>query len=348
MQPNTRGGCANITFVLKTLITPFNNLAQLLSTITMMFSCLFSLYLPPKTTATVLLNDLPLNFKFLRQNYGHAKVDRVEYRKSRTFWEHEYLVLTVMETLGAGQTVYLLADRLDDDPPFSFKWRRSFITRIVTNIAYCFLLPVVSLLYFLASPVLWIFPSSSTTLPSPAAVPANYKRDPPDAIDRLFLLPNIDDALDMQDQCSYDTLMTMDLSLLQNPITLEHFLALMKTTSESTPPYHLIHSQCFWYAYTIWATCWTMPTAFLLREELPFGRGDSVRQARMSETIKQEAKAVVDQEFNAARQALNGPEEALQRQLAALKAGQLEAVRQGWAGPSRLPGDEVQPTSDET
>ncbi|KAK0447123.1 hypothetical protein EV421DRAFT_1788747 [Armillaria borealis] len=86
-----------------------------------MFSCLFSLRLAIETTATVLLNDLPLNFQFLRNNYGHARVDCVEYRKSRTFWEHEYLVLTVTETLGAGRTMYLLVDRLDDDPPFSLK-----------------------------------------------------------------------------------------------------------------------------------------------------------------------------------------------------------------------------------
>ncbi len=280
-----------------------------------MFSCLF-------WTATVLLNDLPLNFKLLRQNYGHAKVDRVEYRKSRTFGGHEYLMLTVTETLGAGRTVYLLAGKLDDDPPFSFKWLRSFITRIVTNIAHCFLLPVVPSVFF-ASPVLWIFRSSSMTSPSPAVVPANQwatSNSAHRASANLKAISKMDppDAFDIQNRHPYNVLMTMNLSSLQVPIT-KHFLALVKTTSDSTPLYHLVYSQCFWYAYTIWAVLALeagahvdlldranrQGTHFFFGRNLSFGRGDGVHHARKPETIKEEwekIKAVVDREFKAALQ----------------------------------------------
>lgn len=175
--------------------------------------------------------------------------------------------------------------------------------------------------------------------------------------------------------------MTMNLSSLQVPIT-KHFLALVKTTSDSTPLYHLVYSQCFWYAYTIWAVLALeagarvdlldranrQGTHFFFGRNLSFGRGDGVHQARKPETIKEEwekIKAVVDREFKAALQvsltvilqknrpqcicqALNKPFNDNHRQDTALKPGQLETVRNARAGPSRLTGDEVQPTSDET
>ncbi len=68
------------------------------------------------TNVTCFLNALKYNFLFLLRGLGTIHVERVEYRKSRSAEEHEYLVVTVKESAGAWWRGYLLVDRLDDNP----------------------------------------------------------------------------------------------------------------------------------------------------------------------------------------------------------------------------------------
>ncbi|PBK63717.1 hypothetical protein ARMSODRAFT_523425 [Armillaria solidipes] len=64
------------------------------------------------TSATCVLD----NIQFLLRGLGTIHVERVEYRKSRSAGEHEYLVVTTRESSGAWRRGYLLVDRLDDNP----------------------------------------------------------------------------------------------------------------------------------------------------------------------------------------------------------------------------------------
>lgn len=68
------------------------------------------------SSAAYLLDALRLNFHFLRQGLGTIHVERIEYRKSRSAGEHEYLVVTMKESVGAWRRGYFLVDRLDDNP----------------------------------------------------------------------------------------------------------------------------------------------------------------------------------------------------------------------------------------
>ncbi|SJL10745.1 uncharacterized protein ARMOST_14139 [Armillaria ostoyae] len=67
-------------------------------------------------SATCVLDVLKYNIQFLLRDLGTIHVERVEYRKSRSAGEHEYLVVTMRESSGAWRRVYLLVDRLDDNP----------------------------------------------------------------------------------------------------------------------------------------------------------------------------------------------------------------------------------------
>ncbi|PBK90693.1 hypothetical protein ARMGADRAFT_1014377 [Armillaria gallica] len=72
------------------------------------------------TTMTWLLDVLTYNFPFLLRGLGTIHVERVEYRKSRSAEEPEYLVVTVKKSSGAWWRGYLLVDR-PDDPSLSHR-----------------------------------------------------------------------------------------------------------------------------------------------------------------------------------------------------------------------------------
>ncbi|KAK0460657.1 uncharacterized protein EV420DRAFT_222411 [Desarmillaria tabescens] len=282
------------------------------------------------TSATLLLNVLKNHAAFLGQGIRKIHLEGVEYRKCRSRLEHEYLIATVKESSGDGRRGYFLVDRSLNNP-----------TGSDTASAW------------------GSITSSLTTPPPPAAAPSNQwetsnhihragaklkrvtKWDPPDALDRLVILRNIGEALNVQGQCAYDVLMTMDLRQAPRRVTLEHFLLLVQTTSRNTPLYHLIFSQCYWFAYTIWKVleletgapvaqtrhAERQGTHSSLGKKLAVGRGNGVNESRTPEMIKlqwEAEKVDADQEWDALRQALRAPElarikaeEALQQERAA-------------------------------
>ncbi len=72
------------------------------------------------TDATSLLDSLMQRNDFLLRGLGNIHIERVEYCKSkqlRSPLEHEYLVVTVKESLGAERRGYLVVDRLNNDSP---------------------------------------------------------------------------------------------------------------------------------------------------------------------------------------------------------------------------------------
>ncbi|KAK0460662.1 uncharacterized protein EV420DRAFT_1641202 [Desarmillaria tabescens] len=230
------------------------------------------------TSATFLLMTLKYHYGFLLWGLGNIHVEYVEYRKSNSLWDtgHEYLVVTVKESSGAGRTGYLLVDRLDDDPT--------------------------------AGALVSFSPAKRTR-----------RWDPPDARERVVILFNTDEAVNVQGQCAYDVLMTMDLRQAPRHVTFEDFLLLVKIASRKAPS----HSQCFWLAYTgkhSWLWLWT--------NLLSSGRSaDGTDDSRTPEMIKsewEEARAVASQELDASLQALLAPE------LAAREEAE-EALQQGQA-----------------
>ncbi|KAK0469001.1 uncharacterized protein EV420DRAFT_1756845 [Desarmillaria tabescens] len=206
--------------------------------------------------ATLLLKTLKTRYDFLLRGLGNIHVECVEYRKSNSLFEdseHEYLVVTVKESSRFMRTGFLLVDRLDDDPPFSDTSAPSYFGSILSSITQWVWSLLLTVLYFFIGPVPWLFAPSSTTSPPPTATSSRPHRrrkkwDPIDTRERLVVLRNIEDALDVQGQCAYDVLMTMDLRQAPRQVTFEDFLLLVRTTSRNAP----LHNQCFWLAYTIW------------------------------------------------------------------------------------------------
>ncbi|KAK0460656.1 uncharacterized protein EV420DRAFT_1533359 [Desarmillaria tabescens] len=251
------------------------------------------------TSATFLLATLKFHYDFLLRGLGNIHVEHVEYRKSNSLWdtEHEYLVVMVKESSGAGRTGYLLVDRLDDDPT--------------------------------AGALASFFPAKRSR-----------RWNPPDARERVVILFNTDEAVNVQGQCACDVLMTMDLRQASRHVTFEDFLLLAKTASRKAPS----HSQCFWLAYTIWTVLELETGAHIERTRHAIRRGkhswlwlwanlfssersaDGVDDSRTPETIKsewEEAKVVASQEWDASLQALRAPElaeqEALRQEQAAFQ-----------------------------
>ncbi len=131
------------------------------------------------------------------------------------------------------------------------------------------------------------------------------KGDPPNALDRLIILPNKNAIAKELGNCPFDTLMTMDLTQSQIKVTLERFTHLLRTTSRNTPQYHYIFAQCYWYAYTIWRIL-EMETQIQPRFEphaerqcsysgygknVVLGKGKFVNMVRSPETIKAQWEA---------------------------------------------------------
>ncbi|PBK65992.1 hypothetical protein ARMSODRAFT_978036 [Armillaria solidipes] len=69
------------------------------------------------TSASLLLRSLKENIPFLKDGLGNIIVTQVEYCKCRrgSPWEHEFLLVTLKESVGAKRTALLLVDRLMDD-----------------------------------------------------------------------------------------------------------------------------------------------------------------------------------------------------------------------------------------
>ncbi|SJL03278.1 uncharacterized protein ARMOST_06631 [Armillaria ostoyae] len=148
--------------------------------------------------------------------------------------------------------------------------------------------------------------------------------NPPDALDRLIILPNKRAVARELDNCPFDTLMTMDLTQSQNhrSVALEHFAHLLRTTSGNTPQYHYIFAQCYWYAYTIWKVL-EMETQPQIRrfahaerqcsysgygKSVVPGKGGSVNTVRSPGTIKAQWEAerpAEDRDWAKKKQALH-------------------------------------------
>ncbi|SJL17804.1 uncharacterized protein ARMOST_21366 [Armillaria ostoyae] len=71
------------------------------------------------TNASLLLASLKENLPFLKDGLGNIVVTKVKYckchRSKVSPWEHEFLLVTLQESVGAKQTALLLVDRLMDD-----------------------------------------------------------------------------------------------------------------------------------------------------------------------------------------------------------------------------------------
>ncbi|KAK0460645.1 uncharacterized protein EV420DRAFT_1746863 [Desarmillaria tabescens] len=284
------------------------------------------------TDATSLLNSLVQRYDFLLQGVGNIHVERVEYRKSQrpgSPLEHEYLVVTVKESSGAERRGYLMVDRLNSDSSVdaaSLNRTADAEERLSTS-------------------------SSSTTTADPSGqwettnrihrAGAKLKRiskwQPSAALDRVIILRNTSEAFDEQGQCPFDILMTMDLRPAQRRVTLEHFLLLIKTTSNNTP----------------FAT--GLPTLFggfleletrarvertsearrqgthsYLGRNLVVGRGDGVNEGRTPETIRSQWEAVrvvEDQTWAALQQEVLAPVMALEEERAGRRQAEQVASR---------------------
>ncbi|KAK0460659.1 uncharacterized protein EV420DRAFT_1641199 [Desarmillaria tabescens] len=284
------------------------------------------------TSSTLLLSALKNRNDFLLLGLGNIHVERVEYRKSQlpgSSLEHEYLVVTVKESLGAERRGYLLVDRLNDDS------QAGSDPADVQDIDLTSAPTSSSTSLTAAPPNQWEI--TNRIHRAGAEIKRFSKWDPPDALDRIVILRNITEALDVQGQCTYNVLMTMDLHLTQRRVTLEHFLLLVRTTSRNVPP----DSQCYWFAYTVWTVleletgapvertrhAERQGTHSSLGKKLAVGRGNGVNESRTPEMIQlqwEAEKVDADQEWDALQQALRAPElarikaeEALQQERAA-------------------------------
>ncbi|KAK0203176.1 hypothetical protein DFS33DRAFT_1385527 [Desarmillaria ectypa] len=307
------------------------------------------------TNASSLLSSLKENYHFLDHGLGNIVITQVEYCKCHfsqdSPGEHEFLLVTLKESVGARRPAYLMVDRLHDDTK---KYRgedelRADLARhqaqemtgmegIDSNSSASSSTEsstTAPFLRALSAPPTWETPSRAHR--SIAKVKITTKGDPPDALDRLIILPKRGDVVAYGGE--FDVLMTMDLTHSQN-VTLERFAHLLRTTSRNTPQYHLIFAQCYWYAYTIWRVLEmaTQPQVHVYDSELAkrqcshrltgygnrlvLGRGKSVNAVRSPETIKAQwetDKVMEDQEWIELKQALHAPEEARREAESALR-----------------------------
>ncbi|KAK0189300.1 hypothetical protein F5146DRAFT_1225918 [Armillaria mellea] len=221
------------------------------------------------TNASLLLTSLKENIYFLKDGVGNIIVTKVDYCKCQcgkgSPWEHEFLIVTLKESVGARRTAGLLVDRLIDDT----KDYSGGSDELLADIARHQSEETVDIEATDSADLNSSAESESRALPpvqqwatsSPfQRSGAKFKRiskgDPPNALDRLVILPNLHRNAIAKElgNCAFDILMTMDLTQSQNhrSVALEHFSHLLRTTSRNTPQYHYIFAQCYWYAYTIW------------------------------------------------------------------------------------------------
>ncbi len=272
------------------------------------------------TNASALLSSLKENYHFLDHGLGNILVTKIDYCKcpfnQDSPGEHEFLLVTLKESVGARRTTFLMVDRLHDN---SKKYTGEEELRAdlakhqseeMNGIETLTSSSSSSISESSTTPTPWH--TSSRTHRSIAKVKIITKGDPPDALDRLIILPNRRDIA-----VQFDVLMTMEFSQSQK-VTLEHFSHLLRTTSRNTPQYHLIFAQCYWYAYTIWRVLemTIQPRVYAHNPELArrqcshrltgygnrlvLGRGKSVNATRSPETVKaqwESEKAAEDEEW---------------------------------------------------
>ncbi|PBK98918.1 hypothetical protein ARMGADRAFT_1007559 [Armillaria gallica] len=282
------------------------------------------------TRASSLLVSLKENHHFLEDGLGNIVVAQVEYCKCRkgSAWEHEFLVVTLKESVGAKRTAWLLVDRLMDDTKEYAggqdelladiaKHQREEIIDIEATDSNSSAEPESR-----ALPAAQQWGTRSRIQRSGAKLKGIKRGSPPDALDELIILPNRNAIARALGNCPFDVLMTMDLTQSQIKITLERFAHLLQTTSKNTPQYHFIFAQCYWYAYTIWRILELETQPRTRRSEqadrqcsysgglgrLVLGKGKFVNIARSPETVKAQWEAerpAVDQEWADRRQALH-------------------------------------------
>ncbi|PBK59071.1 hypothetical protein ARMSODRAFT_1027752 [Armillaria solidipes] len=283
------------------------------------------------TNASSLLSSLKENYHFLDHGLGNILVTKIDYCKcpfsQDSPGEHEFLLVTLKESVGVRRTAFLMVDRLHDDMK-----KYTGVEELRDDLAKHQSEEMNEIEGTIPNSSSSSSTSESSTTPttpwhtpsrthrSIAKVKITTKGDPPDALDRLIILPNRRDV-----PVQFDVLMTMEFSQSQK-VTLEHFSHLLRTTSKNTPQYHLIFAQCYWYAYTIWRVLemTTLPRVYAHNPELAkrqcshrltgygnrlvLGRGKSVNAMRSPETIKaqwESEKVTEDEEWAELKQALH-------------------------------------------
>ncbi|KAK0497452.1 hypothetical protein EDD18DRAFT_1162269 [Armillaria luteobubalina] len=314
------------------------------------------------TSASSLLRSLKENYPFLKGGFGNIIVTKIEYCKCRhtngSPWEHEFLFVTLEEAVGAKRTAFLMAERLMDDAEEYVGAKDAQLadiarrqneetngtegtnsnpsspssTRSSTSTSR---LPRV-----LRTPN-FKGPSSSSIHSSATVVKDLTKGDPPDAVDRLVIFPNREAFERETQKYPFDVIMVMDLTRSQSEkLTLERFAHLLQTTSRNTPQYHVIFSQCYWYAYTIWRILELAMYPRIDRKAgaerqctyaktLVVGKGKSVDPARSPETIKTQWEAGrldEDREWDEKKKALTKDAEVLEARVRELER-EVESLR---------------------
>ncbi|KAK0488529.1 hypothetical protein IW261DRAFT_1588876 [Armillaria novae-zelandiae] len=300
------------------------------------------------TSASSLLNSLKENLPFLKDGLGNILITQIEYCKCNksSVWEHEFLLVTLKESVGSRRSSLLLVDRMMDNTKEYAGGQDELLTDIAKHQK--------------EETIDMATDSSSSTESESGALPAAQQWDtpsrsqrssaklkkggPPDALDELIILPNRNAIVRVLGNSPFDILMTMDLT--QSRVTLERFAHLLRTTSRNTPQYHFIFAQCYWYAYTIWRVLETETQPGSIRKSdradhqcsysggpgrLVLGKGKFVHIARAPETVKTQWEAerpAEDQEWAERRQALyeeaERAEECRRETEAALQAAQAE------------------------
>ncbi|KAK0207657.1 hypothetical protein IW262DRAFT_1418551 [Armillaria fumosa] len=313
------------------------------------------------TSASSLLRSLKENFPFLKGGFGNIIVTKIEYCKCRhtkgSPWEHEFLFVTLEEAVGAKRTAFLLVERLMDDAEEYAGAQNGQLADIARHqneemngtegtgsnpsspsstqsSTSTSRLPRV-----LRIPNLK--PSPSSVHCSATVVKDITKGDPPDALDRLVIFPKREAFAREMEKYPFDVLMVMDFTQSQSEkLTLERFAHLLQTTSRNTPQYHVIFSQCYWYAYTIWRVLELEMHPHIDRKAgaerqcsysrtLVVGKGESVDTVRSPETIKTQWKAgrpAEDREWDEKKKALNKDAEVLQARVRELER-EVESLR---------------------
>ncbi|KAK0197686.1 hypothetical protein F5146DRAFT_1130547 [Armillaria mellea] len=287
----------------------------------------FSKITPEVTSASSLLNSLKENLPFLKDGFGNVIVTKIEYCKCKKAWEHEFLLVTLKESVGARRTALLLVDwRIDDTKEYTggqdelladiikHQGEETADTATDSNSS--------AESESGALPAAQQCDAPSGVQRSGAKLKSISKRGPPNALDELVILPNRNAVAGQLGNHSFNVLMTMDLTHSHNKITLERFAHLLRTASRNTPQYHFIFAQCYWYAYTIWRVL-ELETSPRIHKfdrsgrhcsysggigRLVLGKGKFVSIARAPETVKAQWEAersAEDQEWAERREALH-------------------------------------------
>ncbi|KAG7444560.1 uncharacterized protein BT62DRAFT_248641 [Guyanagaster necrorhizus] len=332
------------------------------------------------TNASNLLSSLKENLPFLDHGLGNIIVTQIEYCKCRfgagSRWEHEFLFVTLKESVRARRTALLMVDRLNDDTK-EYKGPDELLADLVrhqgqemidvegttdstdsNSSASSSAEPSTTASPSRALPNAQHWGTTNRFHRSGAKVKRITKGDPPNALDRLIVLPNRSAIARELGGCLYDVLMTMDLTQSQNhrTVALENFGHLLRTTSRNTPQYHFIFAQCYWYAYTIWKVLEMETQPHIHREELAgrqcshsltgygkrliLGRGRSVNEVRTPERIKAEwdaEKVMEEEEWAQLKEQYHAPLVAAEaaRQNAEARVRELERRLEGLERPPR-------------